>query len=57
MEEVLISADELERLKACEDALYFYHRDIQLCPVCKRGMLCDGNICTHCGYDDSDSVE
>lgn len=57
MEKVLISVDELEHLKACENTLYFYHRFIQLCPVCKRGMLCDGNVCTHCGYDGSDSVE
>lgn len=57
MEEVLIPVDELKRLKACEVSLYFLHRNIQLCPVCEKGMLCDGFICPHCGYDDSDSVE
>ena len=48
---VLISFDELKRLKACEKTLYFFHVDIELCPVCGMGMLCEGNLCPHCGYD------
>ena len=55
--EVLISDEELKYLKACEAGLYYYHRDVKLCPVCEKGILCDGNICTYCDYDNSCSVE
>lgn len=24
--------------------------DVELCPVCKKGMLVDGFVCPHCGY-------
>ena len=54
---VLILSEELKRLKACETALYYYHRNVKLCPACEKGMLCDDNICTHCDYDGSCSVE
>ena len=57
MEEVLISANRLKRLEACEVTLYCYHRGIRLCPVCKKGMLCDDNICPCCDYDGSTPVE
>lgn len=55
-DKVLISVEELKRLKACERSLYFLHRSITLCPVCEKGMLCDGIICPNCGYDYS-SIE
>ena len=55
-EKILISAEELKRLKACERSLYFLHRSITLCPVCEKGMLCDEIICPNCEYDGS-SVE
>lgn len=51
MDEVSISSDELKYLEACEAALYYYHRNVRLCPVCGKGMLCDGYICTNCDYD------
>ena len=50
LNKVLISSDELQHLKACEKTLYFYHRNIELCPVCKKGMLVDGFICPNCGH-------
>ena len=49
---VLISLKELQYLKACEKTLYFYHRDVELCPLCNKGMLIDGFVCPHCGYGD-----
>lgn len=55
--QVLISSDELKYLEACEAALYYYHKNVRLCPACKEGILCDGNICTNCDYDGSYSVE
>ena len=57
MEEVLISANKLKHLEACEVTFYYYHRDIRLCPACEKGMLCDGNICPYCDYDGSTPVE
>ena len=57
MEEVLISADELKHLKACEATLYSYQRVVCLCPVCEKAMLLDGLICPRCGYDNCSSVE
>ena len=55
--EVLVSTDELKRLKACEVTLYAYQRVVGLCPVCERAMLLDGLICPRCSYDNSTSVE
>ena len=55
--EVLISADELKRLKACEVTLYAYQSVKGLCPICERAMLLNGLICPNCGYDSSSSVE
>lgn len=55
--EVLISADELKRLKACEVTLYTYQNVVGLCPVCEKAMLCEGLICPNCGYDNSSSVK
>ena len=57
MKEVLISVDELKRLKACEVTLYAYQRVNGLCPVCERAMLLSGLICPNCGYDNSTPVE
>lgn len=57
MKEVLISVDELRRLKACEVTLYSYQRVIDLCPICGRAMLLEGLICPNCGYDNSTPVE
>ena len=57
MKEVLISADELKRLEACEVTLYAYQRVNGLCPVCEGAMLLSGLICPNCGYDDSTPVE
>ena len=48
---VSISLEELQYLKACETSLHFYHRDVELCPVCKKGMLVDGFVCPYCGLD------
>ena len=56
-DEVLISADELKRLKACEVTLYAYQNVVGLCPNCGRAMLLEGLICPNCGYDSSCSVE
>ena len=57
-DKVLISAEELERLKACELSLYFLHRKIKLCPVCRKGMLCDEFICPNCcGFNNSIEIE
>ena len=56
-DEVLISADELKRLKACEVTLYAHQRVVGLCPICEKAMLLEGLICPHCGYDNSSSVE
>ena len=55
--EVLVSTDELKRLKACEVSLYAYQRVLDLCPVCEKAMLLDGLICPKCGYDNSYSVK
>ena len=49
--EVLISVDELKRLKACEVSLYSYQRVVGLCPICEMAMLLSGLICPLCGYD------
>ena len=49
---VSISLEELQYLKACETSLLFYHRDVELCPACKKGMLVDGFVCPHCGYEE-----
>ena len=56
-DEVLVSADELRRLKACEVTLYAYQSVKGLCPICERAMLCYGLICPNCGYDNSTPVE
>ena len=56
-DEVLISADELKRLKACEVTLYSYQNVVGLCPNCGRAMLLEGLICPVCDYDKSSSVE
>ena len=55
--EVLISADELKRLKACEVTLYAFQNVKGLCPICEKSMLCYGYICPHCGYDSSYSIK
>ena len=57
MKEVLISVDELKRLKACEVTLYAYQRVDGLCPVCEGAMLLSGLICPNCDYDNSTPVE
>ena len=57
MEKVLISTNELKRLRACEVSLYAYQRVVGLCPVCEGVMLLDGLICPKCGYDNCSSVE
>ena len=56
-DEVLVSADELRRLKACEVTLYAYQSVKGLCPICERAMLLNGLICPNCGYDSSTPVE
>ena len=56
-DEVLISADELKRLKACEVTLYAYQSVKGLCPICEKAMLLNGLICPNCGYDNSYSVK
>ena len=55
--EVLISVDELKRLKACEVTLYAFQNVKGLCPICEKAMLCYGLICPNCGYDISISVK
>ena len=55
--EVLISVDELKRLKACQVTLYSYQRVVGLCPICEKAMLLDGLICPRSGYDNCSSVE
>ena len=57
MKEVLISVNELKRLKACEVTLYAYQSVNGLCPVCERAMLLSGLICPNCSYDNSTPVE
>lgn len=57
MEKILISTDELKRLRACEVSLYAYQRVVGLCPVCEGAMLLDGLICPKCDYDNYSSVE
>ena len=57
MEKVLISVNELKRLKACEVTLYAYQSVVGLCPICERAMLLSGLICPQCGYDNSTPVE
>ena len=54
---MLVSIDELNRLKACEATLYAYQDVKGLCPICEKAMLCYGLICSNCGYDISISVE
>ena len=56
-DEVLISVDELKRLKACEVTLYAFQNVKGLCPICERAMLCYGLICPNCSYDNSTSVK
>ena len=56
-DEVLVSADELRRLKACEVTLYAFQNVKGLCPICERAMLLNGLICPNCGYDNSTPVE
>ena len=56
-DEVLISADELKRLEACEVTLYAYQSVKGLCPICEKAMLLKGLICPNCGYDNSYSVK
>ena len=56
-DEVLVSVDELKRLKACEVTLYAYQSVKGLCPICEKAMLLNGLICPNCGYDNSISVE
>ena len=56
-DEVLVSADELKRLKACEVTLYAFQNVKGLCPICEKAMLLNGLICPNCGYDNSSSVE
>ena len=56
-DEVLISANELKRLKACVVTLYAYQNVKGLCPICEKAMLCNGLICPNCGYDNSTPVE
>ena len=57
MEEVLISVNELKRLKACEVTLYSCQRVVGLCPICGKAMLLEDLICPNCDYDNSSSVE
>ena len=56
-DEILISVDELRRLRACEVTLYAHQRVVGLCPICGRAMLLEGIICPVCDYDNSSSVE
>ena len=56
-DEVLISVDELRRLRACEVTLYAYQNVVGLCPNCGRAMLLEGLICPVCDDDNSSSVE
>ena len=57
-DKVLISVEELERLKACELSLYFLHRKIKLCPACNKRMMRDGFICPNCcGFNASIEIE
>lgn len=56
-DEVLISADELKRLKACESTLYACQNVKGLCPICEKAMLCYGLTCPNCGYDMSSSIK
>ena len=55
--DVLISVDELKRLKACAVTLYAYQSVKGLCPICERAMLLNGLICPKCGYDNATPVE
>ena len=57
MEKVLISTDELKRLRACKVSLYAYQRVVGLCPICEGAMLLDGLICPKYSYDNYSSVE
>ena len=57
MEKVLISTNELKRLRACEVSLYAYQRVVGLCPICEGAMLLDGLICPKCGYDNCSCIE
>ena len=52
-DKVLISTEELKRLKACEATLYAFQQVVGLCPNCEKTMLCYGYVCHHCGYDNS----
>lgn len=56
-DEVLVSADELRRLEACEVTLYAYQDVVGLCPNCGKAMLLEGLICPVCEYDNSYSVK
>ena len=56
-DKVLISTEELKRLKACEATLYAFQQVVGLCPNCEKTMLCYGYVCHHCGYDNSYSVK
>ena len=56
-DEVLISVDELRRLRACEVTLYAYQNVVGLCPNCGKAMLLEGLICPNCSYDNSTSVK
>ena len=56
-DEVLVSVDELRRLRACEVTLYAHQRVVGLCPICERAILLDGLICPCCGYDNCSPVE
>lgn len=56
-DKVLISTEELKRLKACEATLYAYQSVKGLCPICEKAMLLSGLICPQCGYDNSTSIE
>lgn len=54
---VLISEDELQYLKACDFTLHQTNIVVGLCPNCQKAIIVSGFVCPYCGYDNSYTIK
>lgn len=54
---VLISKESLQYLRACDFTLHQVCNVEGLCPNCQKAMLVNGLVCFNCGYDSSYTIE
>ena len=55
--DVLISEEELQYLKACDFTLHQVNSVAGLCPNCQKAIIVNGLVCLYCGYDNSYTIK